>query len=445
MDYNDRIVVFDENGQPFIAHAWFNRKGSTKKDHKYLMKIGEGAKARYLYTQQEVQAYLRGGKQKIQKTVDKKLKAPKEKYEKAQDDTDRAYKKYAHAVNQYNHDVKKIYETVDNYNNNKYNPINRRKRGEEVLDARAAVKRSAINMREKESDLKASMREHNDALSEYNSSLGKKLNDIKGLPVSVKADLKNKVDKVADAVKDTWGVDEKEEVLKAIDERNTTRKKLKEAKKELEDAQRNFRLNGGIVKKALQPKKYEELRQKVSDAEKKYSEAETNHEKAVANKEITAAKYDKTPMGKLESAGITAGIVMNNLGLLIGDARDAVADVVGYAIYTAANEIDRNKEINLKRKRREFIDKSNDQFTKDMNLYVENMDKINSKYVYDPATNERVSAESVLSQLVMDRDSMVDKYAAHEGGSEAGGYKVYEDLINAYNNEFHKYIKELSK
>lgn len=54
---NDYIVAIDEYGQPYIAHAL--------KNHKYLMKIGEGTKARYLYTQAEVSAYLQGLKRNV--------------------------------------------------------------------------------------------------------------------------------------------------------------------------------------------------------------------------------------------------------------------------------------------------------------------------------------------------------------------------------------------
>lgn len=48
---NDYIIMFDENGSPYIEHAYGN--------HKYLMKIGEGLKARYFYTQEEIAAYQR--------------------------------------------------------------------------------------------------------------------------------------------------------------------------------------------------------------------------------------------------------------------------------------------------------------------------------------------------------------------------------------------------
>ena len=45
------IILIDENGRPYIEHGIGDRM------HKYIMKIGDGAKARYFYTQQEIEAY----------------------------------------------------------------------------------------------------------------------------------------------------------------------------------------------------------------------------------------------------------------------------------------------------------------------------------------------------------------------------------------------------
>lgn len=66
---NDHIILVDETGQPYIAHAGFGR--GIRQNHKYLMKIGEGAKARYLYTQAEVQAYMRGGRKALKNAANK--------------------------------------------------------------------------------------------------------------------------------------------------------------------------------------------------------------------------------------------------------------------------------------------------------------------------------------------------------------------------------------
>lgn len=62
-------MLVDENGQPYIAHAFWNKKGQTKKNHKYIAKIGEGVKARYFYTQQELDAYKKELKAKGEQSV----------------------------------------------------------------------------------------------------------------------------------------------------------------------------------------------------------------------------------------------------------------------------------------------------------------------------------------------------------------------------------------
>ena len=48
---NDYIVLVDENGQPYIAHS------IGKRAVKYIAKIGEGAKARYFYTKEQLNAF----------------------------------------------------------------------------------------------------------------------------------------------------------------------------------------------------------------------------------------------------------------------------------------------------------------------------------------------------------------------------------------------------
>lgn len=63
----DYVVLFDENGKPYVAHSAQGSVNSGvrtvgKATHKYLLKVGEGAKARYAYTKEEVDALLGRGK-----------------------------------------------------------------------------------------------------------------------------------------------------------------------------------------------------------------------------------------------------------------------------------------------------------------------------------------------------------------------------------------------
>ena len=60
---NDYIIAVDRDGQPYIAHAWGR---GTNGQHKYIAKIGEGAKARYFYTQEQLRAFQQGARQGAQ-------------------------------------------------------------------------------------------------------------------------------------------------------------------------------------------------------------------------------------------------------------------------------------------------------------------------------------------------------------------------------------------
>ena len=78
---HDYMICIDENGSPYLAHALFgNKKGSQKKDHKYVDRIMDKAgKWRYFYTQEEAKAYANKGKKAVKgiaKTVEKIAKNP---------------------------------------------------------------------------------------------------------------------------------------------------------------------------------------------------------------------------------------------------------------------------------------------------------------------------------------------------------------------------------
>lgn len=76
------IVLIDENGQPYIAHSLWGRVSSgaqkaygtaksgvgrgVRTAHKYLLKVGEGAKAQYAYTKEEVDRLMGRGRQKAE-------------------------------------------------------------------------------------------------------------------------------------------------------------------------------------------------------------------------------------------------------------------------------------------------------------------------------------------------------------------------------------------
>ena len=51
MNNKDYVIVLDETGEPYIAHAFGN--------HKYFQKIRDGFRTRYFYTREQLDAYLR--------------------------------------------------------------------------------------------------------------------------------------------------------------------------------------------------------------------------------------------------------------------------------------------------------------------------------------------------------------------------------------------------
>lgn len=69
---NDYIVLVDESGKPYIAHALTSVGGSSKskgfgkgrgwrENVKYIAKWGEGAKAKYFYTREQLEAAMHQG------------------------------------------------------------------------------------------------------------------------------------------------------------------------------------------------------------------------------------------------------------------------------------------------------------------------------------------------------------------------------------------------
>ena len=78
---NQYLILVDENGQPYIAHAFsfrntFRNVGNAVRNtasnvgrrardtHKYIQKIAKDGKTRYFYSQEEWEAYLRGDSKK---------------------------------------------------------------------------------------------------------------------------------------------------------------------------------------------------------------------------------------------------------------------------------------------------------------------------------------------------------------------------------------------
>lgn len=69
MNQNDYMILFDDNGKPYISHGILDSAKSAvsnaakgvgrgvRENHKYILKVLENGKNRYFYTQDEVKAY----------------------------------------------------------------------------------------------------------------------------------------------------------------------------------------------------------------------------------------------------------------------------------------------------------------------------------------------------------------------------------------------------
>ena len=102
MNQNDYVILFDENGSPYIAHAGLidqargavnaaaNRvqqvanqaKGvgrGVRQNHKYILKVNENGKTRYFYKQEEVRAYYEAKKRGIKNAAEYAQNAVKNK------------------------------------------------------------------------------------------------------------------------------------------------------------------------------------------------------------------------------------------------------------------------------------------------------------------------------------------------------------------------------
>ena len=65
------MILVDETGQPYIAHAGLlsRFRNPSRQNHKYLTKIGEGTNARYFYTIEELRAYQNAAKRPMPATA----------------------------------------------------------------------------------------------------------------------------------------------------------------------------------------------------------------------------------------------------------------------------------------------------------------------------------------------------------------------------------------
>lgn len=260
---NDYIITVDRDGQPYIEHAWGNRWAN--KSHKYIMKIGEGAKARYLYTQEEVRAYMQGGRQALQNKSQNAKAAVKKTGNQLRTGANKLSSKLEtttnNAVGQVKGAAKNAKKTAENLVDKKITGYNSRDNRNTELKIASSNERYAKNTISSSGRkiYEEAAKKARDRADEYNQEYKKSL-------FGKAENAGNKLKSTSDRMKD--------EFRKSID----TKKKLEEAKDTLRKAYDNGNPN-------LSRDVHERARQ-IGEIKNKVDERRE--------------EYYKTPLGKVE-------------------------------------------------------------------------------------------------------------------------------------------------
>ena len=309
---NDYIIAFDENGSPYIAHAFWNRKkDGQKKDHKYIQRVkGKNGLWRYFYDQAEWDAYVRGDTHKVTslggKIKDKigyDERARKSNagldYMKADDERIAAEKRYEKAKA----DVDKQ-ENFGSYLKRKLN----KKSAEDFNNALAKKNQAAEEMLE-------AQRKHKNADYAYNKAIREYENTPLGKLETAQENIDNAKDVIADAADQSFTnallyMDKVEgKVRDRIQEHRDTRH-LKEDEKFLNEIGSQAAKIGNRVDKVPEGGSYvkdkytwyngevweteklvNKLYEQAGDLYEKYEKAESDKERRRLRKEIKD-KYD---------------------------------------------------------------------------------------------------------------------------------------------------------
>ena len=324
MNENDYILLFDQNGSPYIAHASLsemrqratgalksvrgaamNAAGTAKQGvgrgvrttHKYIQKIEENGRARYFYTQEELKAYYNEKKAAAQQTLNNVKK-------KASETTSEAQEKGAHA----------------------------RIRAEQMS---------------KEFQKKPASRKMTEPQLYFSS------NHVPPSPTPPKKvytkDLKGKMEKAKDTIKDKLGYDEQERM-------NSAKEEYEQAKQYSESAHRS--LLNAMDESPVPWERTEEEKKRIDNLTKLRSDMWAEQDKKFKEYLNAQSDYDSTFLGKtdsvrkaLKSAKNDADVAMyhaeDKIKKAAGDVKKAAEDAafeVEYAAKQAVNKVTGNKD-----------------------------------------------------------------------------------------------------
>lgn len=247
---NDYIIAVDRDGQPYIAHAWGQRGANA--NHKYIAKIGEGAKARYFYTQEQLRAFQQGTRQGVQNTANKAK-------EKASDAVGRVRENSTllNVGNQYR-------SAKQAHQNSKSSDPQKAKWGKEGYESNNTLGGKAYKAQQKAKD------------------------NLKSTKDRMKEDFRNNKEKASEKIKDKVGYDERERRDAAVVEAEKTKKDYERAQlKAARETDKN-------------PMRTPEQSEKWREAQRAEDVAKGKSERADNERYNAQKAYDKTLLGVAE-------------------------------------------------------------------------------------------------------------------------------------------------
>ena len=346
-DY-DYIVLVDENGQPYIAHSLFGNvkkavKSAGSRAHKYIAKWGEGAKARYFYTQEELKAAMNQGKQKVKDAVDNAKQkgrdaigiTAKEKMKAASNDMRRAHAESNKDYNEYKkarRDSMRAESAAMKADAAKtYANWNVDKAKAEAARARAEVDHDRSELNKAENRYQ---QQHEKYYGDENS-LGKTAERAvsKSAREEHAAD-KKKLDELNTARSDAYKTAKAgEQVLQeAYDAQRRAMSEKRMADKEADKANRDYT----VSKEKRIDASYKDLESDVSSME-----ADQAYRRA-------RAEYAATPLAKINAAKDKVGEAVSNakdkVSNVVGDAKEKVKDAASGAADAAKDAKEKVKD-----------------------------------------------------------------------------------------------------
>lgn len=278
----DYIITFDENGEPYIAHALGSRlsgaaSNARRAGSRYLMKIQTKYGNRYFYTPQEVQAYQRA-KSGVKKAANSAKSA-----------VNNTKKQVNQTVKTLKSDLKKR-QTWKNAEKEAASPLKDVKQIDKGW-YQGRIETAAESTYDKKYAEKTKK-------TYDKTKLGKAENAVKESVDKVKSSTKNVANDTNRAIKDKLGYDERDRLNNAKKEKEKADKRLERELKDnvSEEMLARYALgkkfNDVHEGRGLTPDQYADHTRKMF---KDYDEKEAALEKAQAD-------YDKTVLSKVEKA-----------------------------------------------------------------------------------------------------------------------------------------------